>query len=306
METSFESIQERPRGRGPLYGALLSVVAHVLLVTYVVRREPALLLAEEPPVRYVEFLPNAAEERMFTEAPGPESEKTAPEAAFSNRNRIASTPNPTGEQSTKRPGAGDGGPEFRAPGSERGRAQERAQNGERGTENAERGTGNAERGTDQANPEFVYREQVDGGDRVDWSSAIREVGKLASLGSDAGALGGETGFAESGPISFETQWYEWGDYADGMVRKIRVNWYGNMPALIRTGMKGVVTIRFTIQRSGQVTDVTILKSSGVPPYDYAARKAIELSSPLAALPKDFPNASERVTAMFYYNLNPRE
>ena len=69
------------------------------------------------------------------------------------------------------------------------------------------------------------------------------------------------------------------------------------------GVKGVVTIRFTIHRDGRVSDVTILKSSGAPPYDLAAKKAIELSSPLRALPQDFPKPTERVTCMFYYNMD---
>jgi TonB family protein len=94
---------------------------------------------------------------------------------------------------------------------------------------------------------------------------------------------------------------DWGDYAQSMVSRIRVNWYNNMPQLIQTGLKGVVTIRFTIQRDGTITDVTMLSSSGVPPYDFAAKKAIELSSPLNPLPNDFPNRSERVTCMFFYN-----
>jgi TonB family protein len=89
-----------------------------------------------------------------------------------------------------------------------------------------------------------------------------------------------------------------------MVSKIRVHWYNNMPQLIRTGMKGVVTIRFTIQRDGAITDVTILNGSTVPPYDFAAKKAIELAAPLNPLPKDFPNATERVTCIFYYNQEP--
>jgi TonB family protein len=130
---------------------------------------------------------------------------------------------------------------------------------------------------------------------------------VASLGGDQqgpdlnGAAGGEKGFAQDGPLSFESQWFDWGDYAEGMVSRIRVNWYSNMPHLIQTGLKGVVTIRFTIHRDGSITDVIILQSSGVPPYDFAAKKGIELSSPLNPLPTNFPNDTERVTAMFYYN-----
>ena len=55
---------------------------------------------------------------------------------------------------------------------------------------------------------------------------------------------------------------------------------------------------------GSITNLTILNSSGIPPYDFAAKKAIELSSPLNPLPKDFPNPSERVTCMFFYNQEP--
>jgi TonB family protein len=143
---------------------------------------------------------------------------------------------------------------------------------------------------------------------IDWKSAIREAGKPVNIGSpdgvDNATIGGDKGLAEQGPLSFETQWYDWGDYAQSMVARIRVNWMNVMPDLLRTGMQGVVTIRFTIHHDGQITDVTILNSSGIPPYDFAAKKAIENSSPLNALPKDFPMPTERVTAMFYYNLDP--
>ena len=161
------------------------------------------------------------------------------------------------------------------------------------------------------NDTFVYRETANPNKaaaaasvQVDWRNAIREVkGPMGGGGGgpDFGEPGGERGNAEQGPISFETSWYDWGPYAQSMVSKIRVNWYANMPQLIRTGMQGVVTIRFTIQRDGRITHLEILDTSTVPPYDYAARKAIELSSPLNPLPKDFPNAYERVTAMFFYN-----
>jgi TonB family protein len=149
------------------------------------------------------------------------------------------------------------------------------------------------------------------GPTVDWNQAIRKVGEVASLGGgdnlDLERIGGERGTAEQGPLSFETRWFDWGDYAQSMVSRIRVNWYGNMPQIIRSGIKGVVTIRFTIHRDGRISDITILESSTVPPYDFAARKALELSSPLNPLPKNFPKDTERVTAQFYYNTEiPRD
>ena len=135
------------------------------------------------------------------------------------------------------------------------------------------------------------------------------MGKVASLGDgqqglDLGQNGGEKGFAKDGPISFESSWYDWGEYAESMVSRIRVNWYNNMPQIIQTGLRGVVFIRITIHRDGRISDVTILSSSGVPPYDFAAKKAIELSSPLNPLPKDFLNDTERVTFGFFYNQEP--
>jgi len=103
----------------------------------------------------------------------------------------------------------------------------------------------------------------------------------------------------TGPLSFETQWYDW-SYAQSMVSRIRVNWYANMPQIIRTGLQGVVTIRFTIQRDGRITDLELLSSSGVPPYDYAARKAIELSSRSIPSP-GLPESQRARNGDFYYN-----
>src|SRR5205085_7245382 len=144
---------------------------------------------------------------------------------------------------------------------------------------------------------------------VDLRSAIREVGKVASLGGrqglDLGQLGGEKGSVETGPLSFETQWYDWGEYAESMVSKIRVHWYEEVPMpLLQTGLKGVVTIRFTIHRDGTISDVNIITSYGIAPYDHAAKKAIEEASPLKPLPADFPKETEHVTAMLYYNSEP--
>ena len=298
-------VEDGTRRGGVSAAVLVSVVLHALLVVYFIRNYHPVTDSDRvtPMTHYVELI---RQNPQFTEAPGPKT-KTAPlRAAFSDANRRASMPDPSGNTPTLRPG--DRG--FYTPPSARKASREEARQAQQASAaESELHAQPSQVATPSsgAGATFTYRPaQANATTGIDWRSAIREVGKIASVGNDQhgvdlGNPGGEKGFAESGPLSFETQWYNWGDYAQSMVSRIRVNWYNNMPQLIQTGLKGVVTIRFTIQRDGRITDVTLLNSSGVPPYDFAAKKAIELSSPLNPLPNDFPNATERVTCMFFYN-----
>lgn len=304
---------EEPRP-GVTLAVAASLVFHTLLIIYAVlfyKPAPLVAPASAPSVRFVELMRQPP--RQFVEAPGQKTNQPpAVNAPFSDANRKAAMPNPTGDRPTTRPG--DGGatyvPPMPPPGDGR-RAQQAQPAIDQPAQQPQQPNSAAQQA--QALSGLTYHQSTQAaavtGSGVDWKNAIREVGKVASLGGGQGmdlgrAGGGDKGFAESGPLSFETQWYDWGPYAASMVGRIRVNWYSNMPELIRTGLKGVVTIRFTIHRNGQITDVTILNSSTVPPYDFAAKKAIELSSPLNPLPKDFPNETEHVTCMFFYNEEP--
>jgi TonB family protein len=300
-------VEDGSRRGGVSAAVLVSVILHTLLVIYIIRHYKPLTEADRttPMVHYVELI---RQNPQFTEAPGAKV-KTAPlTAPFSDANRRASTPNPNGGKQTNRPG--EGGfyvPAMKSGSEDNARARQVAA---AESELSARSQPASQAADASSGGTFQYRpSQASAASGINWNNAIREVGKIASIGTgqhgvDLSGQGGEKGFAESGPLSFETQWYDWGEYAQSMVSRIRVNWYNNMPQLIQTGMKGVVTIRFTIQRSGRITDLTILSSSGVPPYDFAAKKAIELSSPLNPLPADFPNPSERVTCMFFYNQEP--
>ena len=321
MKEEIELVVGEPKRKGGFsLPIVVSAVVHALLVYwFVTTYKPMPPRAENVPMaRYVELMQQNPKE--FVEAPGPKIDQAPLNAPLSDANRKASMPEPTGDQPTKRPGDGSGlytppmgdprprGPQPSAPSPAFEQAPQQPS-----TAPATQQPSNP--ATQQPPPDdrLVYRESQNqrpasaNAGTVDWKNAIKEVGKIASLGGgndlDLGKFGGgEKGKAEQGPLSFETQWYDWGDYAQSMVSRIRVNWYANMPQLIRTGMPGKVTIRFTIHRDGRISDVTILEGSGIPPYDHAAKKAIELSSPLNALPKDFPNPYERVTAMFFYNM----
>ena len=313
IELSVPEAEQRAGGTSVAVG--ISVAFHILLIILFIRaatRTVADQTQNIPMARYVEFLRDNP--REFVEAPGPAISQAPLNAPLSDANRKASAPEPAGETPTRRPGDDSGiyTPPIPPPGNPQA-APQQAQQGENVPDvpqRAERQTAPLETSPSSRMPALRNEAQMLGGAQgINWGSAIREAAKVASLGQDldlsgADASGGERGTAEQGPLSFETQWYDWGAYAQSMISRIRVNWYQQMPQLIRSGLKGVVTIRFTIHRDGHISDVTMLETSSAPPYDFAARKAIELSSPLNPLPGDFPNATERVTARFFYNSKP--
>lgn len=314
---------EPPRG-GVSYSYIASFIIHVLLILwFVTSYKPIANTDKAPPIaRYVELI--RQNPRDFTEAPGKKVDIAPLHAPLSNANRRASSPNPTGDQPTLRPG--DGNHSMYIPQNPAGNGREASpavaprqafqqqpqpQQQQAATQLPAELSANPTSSSSLTLHQPQQASAVTPSAPVDLRSAIREVGKVASLGTgrqgaDLGQLGGDKGWtANQGPISFETSWYDWGEYAEGMVSRIRVHWYAQMPMqLLQTGMKGVVIIRFTIHRSGQITDVTILSSSGIPPYDFAAKKAIELASPLNPLPPDFPKETEHVTAGFFYNTEP--
>jgi TonB family protein len=309
--------EEKQKAGGLSLSVIVSLVLHVAFVLWFIHRSRNAPVAQKsvPMLQYVELIQQNPQQ--FTEAPGPAIDKTPLNAPLSDANRKASMPEPTGLNPTKRPGIDEGiyTPRLPPPSprqTQQAQAAQQAQQPSMAQPGSTTASNPANPTNNAVNDTFVYRETVNpnkasaaASAQIDWRNAIREVkGPMGGGGGgpDFGEPGGgERGNAEQGPISFETSWYDWGPYAQSMVSKIRVNWYANMPQLIRTGIGGVVTIRFTIQRDGRITDITLLKTSGHPPYDFAARKAIELSSPLQPLPADFPNRDERVTAMFYYN-----
>lgn len=309
-------VEEEERPAGVSWSVIASIFAHTILILWLIHSyHPVQQGDAAPPIaHYVELI--RQNPRDFVEAPGAKVDKAPITAPLSDANRKASMPKPTGDTPTLRPG--DGSLTYTPPQQSGNRNRQsppqQAAEAAQQPSSPEMAPSQTARTADTTGLTFrqptQQQQAAAANGQVDWHNAIREVGKVASLGSgrqglDLGQLGGEKGSADTGPLSFETQWYDWGDYAESMVSKIRVHWYEEMPMpLLQTGMKGVVTIRFTIHRDGHISDVTILSTSGVTPYDFAAKKAIELASPLKPLPPDFPKETEHVTAMFYYNQEP--
>src|SRR5207302_8840071 len=84
---------------------LVSAILHTLLIIFIIRHYHPITAADKAPtmLHYVELIRQTPQ---FTEAPGAKT-KTAPlNAPFSDANRHASMPKPTGDQPTLRPGEG--------------------------------------------------------------------------------------------------------------------------------------------------------------------------------------------------------
>ena len=229
---------------------LVSLVLHALFIIFIIQAYHPISSNDKaaPIAHYIELIKQSP--RDFTEAPGQKREKASVNALWSDANRHAATPTPTGDKPTMRPGDGKS-TQYTPPAGADVRGSQLSVPDTTPSENREQRTENVP--DDIKAPSSPAVAQANAAAAVNWHSVIKEVGKVATLGggqnldiSKMGGEGGEKGFAEQGPLSFETQWYDWGEYAQSMVSKIRVHWYENMPPLIRTGMKGVVTIRFTL------------------------------------------------------------
>ena len=133
---------------------------------------------------------------------------------------------------------------------------------------------------------------------------LKGLSPLAQPPNSGGAVPDrEGGQVDLGPLSFDTQWYDWGPYAAEMLRRIRYHW--RIPEIAQLGVQGVVRVRFLIEKNGGVTGVQIQSESGHPPMDFAARDAILNASPLPPLPSDLTGIDrEGVTITFYYNVRP--
>jgi protein TonB len=84
------------------------------------------------------------------------------------------------------------------------------------------------------------------------------------------------------------------DYIVTMIDRIRSVWQQNQ------GASGDVIVKFTIQRSGQIVDPSVEKSSGSAVLDLAALRAIVSTKTLNPLPAPFPNPTLTVHLNFQY------
>ncbi len=85
-------------------------------------------------------------------------------------------------------------------------------------------------------------------------------------------------------------------WARRAVETIHKNWH--TPVSLASGQEVAMEVAIVVLKTGEITSIEIITASQDNEFNQAAREAIEISSPLPALPADFPAASLEVTLIF--------
>jgi len=99
-------VEAKPRTIGVSTAIVASLVLHALLIVWLAYNYHPVTATDRPTpiLRYVELMRQNTPSRQFTEAPGPKIDRAPMNAPFSDANRRASSPKPTGNTPTTRPG----------------------------------------------------------------------------------------------------------------------------------------------------------------------------------------------------------
>jgi len=117
---------------------------------------------------------------------------------------------------------------------------------------------------------------------------------VAMTGARGEGFGLSTGGGAGGGSTLDVANFCCPDYIATMAERIRSAWN------INQGAVGHVFIKFTIQRDGTLTNVTVDQSSGNPLLDNAAQRAVLMTRKLNPLPDAFTNPTLGVRLDFNY------
>lgn len=109
-----------------------------------------------------------------------------------------------------------------------------------------------------------------------------------------------------GAISLSTYRWEWAPYINAMKNKLHRVWYAPT-AYYKLGLiHGQTIIRYTIDRSGNITDMEVLDHNGHSSLENSSVSAIKALFPFLPLPENFPEETLTITVkLIYPNLRAR-
>ena len=123
--------------------------------------------------------------------------------------------------------------------------------------------------------------------------------RLETGAGDPGPLGVPSGTGgQMGPLFFDPEGADFTAWIQRFKNEVYRNWI--VPPSASLGWAGQVDYEFVVDRSGTMTDVRLLESSGTGAYDRAARNAL-VASRLLPLPADFAPKTVTMKVGFVYN-----
>lgn len=117
--------------------------------------------------------------------------------------------------------------------------------------------------------------------------------------AEAGPRGLESGTGQQmGALFFDPQGADFTAWINHFKNEVYRNWI--VPPSVSLGARGHVDLQFRVERDGRVSALRIVRSSGTPALDRAARNAI-LGGRFLPLPDDFRPAQVVMDVAFFYN-----
>ncbi|MEJ2054361.1 MAG: energy transducer TonB, partial [Calditrichaceae bacterium] len=94
--------------------------------------------------------------------------------------------------------------------------------------------------------------------------------------------------------------WEWAPYINAMKNKLERVWYAPT-AYYRLGLiHGYTVIRYTVDRSGNMTDMEVLYQEGHNSLEISSVSAIKALFPFLPLPENFPEETLTITVKLIY------
>lgn len=301
--TVLPSEREGRRSRSLRQALILSLLLHLLLLAllvFVARRIPVpAALVPQPPPRFESMPVQFTDQRVKIPEEKPPETNVIGEADSIARSPGPEPPAPHGETEFPDPSLGRKGPPDERPPEE------------------PQPIADPQPAPEETSPSEPREPHPQATETLEEKRrrVASTLGRIGSFGAGDGGEGELPGTPSSGigfnfgggSMQIESKSnVDWGPWAQRVQRVVKENWYSVMPVAARVGMKGIVVVRFRVQRDGSITDFEMLESAGVPPLDKAVDDALTVMStplPPPPIPEDSDEEWIRITYTFIYNLD---
>ena len=130
------------------------------------------------------------------------------------------------------------------------------------------------------------------------AESLRNLDERLAAQSARGLASGTVQQMGTSPLLFDPQGADFTAWTNHFKNEVYRNWI--VPPSVSMGIRGQVDLEFLVERDGRMSGVRILRSSGTPALDRAARNAL-LGSRFLPLPADFRPAQVAMQVSFFYN-----